>query len=76
MKGPRVLPDSCYDFFVVDDRDGEMFGPFDAIDAARKKAKAALDQLPSWQRCVIVVEWKVNERKVLAALARRRRQRG
>lgn len=72
----RILPEAAYDFWAEDGRDGEQGASRDTMAEARVDAKAWRATLSSWQRCVITVEWKVNERKVLALLTKSVAQKG
>lgn len=70
----RLLPESAYDFWALDGRDGEK-GPVRAtLKAARKDARdmrrAARARPHIFFACQIWVEWAVNEAKVLRLLAR------
>ncbi len=60
----RILLDSAYDFFVIDGRDGEIRGPFDTSEDAKREAKKWRKTLDKCMRCCIYVDWKVNERKI------------
>lgn len=64
----RLLPDACYDFFVVDGRDGERWGPFDTPHKASRESKRLRGGVDHWNRCVFKLIHEVNERKVLALL--------
>lgn len=66
--GRRLLPATAYDFWAEDGRDGERGHIRDTLVDARADAKWWRAKLESWQRCVITVEWGLNERKVLALL--------
>lgn len=73
MAKRRLLPEAAYDFWARDGRDGEEGRRRDSLAFARRDArrwKATI--LDSWRRCVITVEWAVNERKVLRLLAARK----
>lgn len=75
--GRRLLPESCYDFWAHDGRDGEV-GPIRAtLKAARKDARdmrrEARRRPHVFFAVQIWVEWEVNERKVLWLLSRRPR---
>ena len=64
----RILPEAAYDFWAEDGRDGEARPVRDTLAEAKKDAKAWRAGMKDWQRCVITVEWEVNEKKVLALL--------
>lgn len=65
----RLLPESAYDFFTHDGRDGEIGAMRDTLAEARTDARKLRAALPSYKRPAIEVCWHVNERKVLLLLA-------
>ncbi len=64
----RLLPEAAYDFWAYDGRDGERGPTRDTIAAAKVDMRRLRGLLPSYERCVITVEWKLNERKLLTLL--------
>lgn len=67
----RKLPFTCYDFFVRDAYDGEVWGPFDSITAAHAVCRRERSTIDSWNRPRITVMWRLSESKILRALALR-----
>ncbi len=68
----RLLPEAAYDWIVRDGRDGEEWGPFDTKAAASEERKRRARPLPFYARPAIEVVTKINERKVLALMAKGR----
>lgn len=64
----RLLPDACYDFYAVDGRDGERWGPYRTINEAQSERKRRRAGMDSWMRPAVYLESEVNERKVLAVI--------
>ncbi len=64
----RLLPEAAYDFWAVDDRDGETGPKRDTLAEARADVRRWRSKELSYKRCVICLEWEVNERKVLRLL--------
>jgi len=61
----RLLPDGCYDFLVVDCREGEERGPFDTHAEAvleLRRWRRRLDRMSGWS---LYVEHRINERKIV-----------
>jgi hypothetical protein len=66
--GKHKLPESIYDFYAKDSRDGEARGPFHTRARARKAAQEWRHTLNSWQRCCISVYHELSERKIATFL--------
>jgi hypothetical protein len=64
----RILPESCYDFWAEDSRDGEKGSVRGTEAQARLDVSIWRNRLQEWQRCCISLRRRVNERKVLALL--------
>ncbi len=64
----RKLPEAAYDFWAQDSRDHEK-GPVRGtlLDAYNDVKEWRLMLVP-WSRCVITIQWEVNEAKVLRLL--------
>ena len=69
----RTLPESAYDFYARDGRDGELGKTRDTLAEAQADARAMRAPLTSYQRPAIEVCWRVNERKVMRMLVERSR---
>lgn len=69
MSARRTLPESCYDFFVEDGRDGQQWGPFDTLEEAKEEAKRQRKSLDPWARACIELAHELSEPKIKRALA-------
>lgn len=63
-KRKRSLPESAYDFWVRDGRDGEVTPRRDTLAEARSDLAIVRHGEDSWSRCCWEIKWEVNERKV------------
>lgn len=72
MSRRRLLPETAYDFWAHDCRDGEIGPRRDTLAQAREDARVmrrvARTSVNVFFACQIWVEWEVNEKKVLRLL--------
>ena len=59
-----ILPEYCYNFYVIDSRDGEKWGPYATILRAKEQLKWLRERMAPHVRCVYYLNREVSERKV------------
>jgi len=71
----RALPESAYDFYTHDGRDGELGPTRDTFEEAKRDQKSIREKLAVWQRCTIEVCWELCEKKILRLISKKRSNR-